>query len=528
MAGGLGVRRLLRRESGDESPGRPSRSDEPADLTVLPRFDRRVLVVAGAVFAVLMILSPWYGWHRDELYFLDAGRHLQGGYVDQPAFTPLLARLTIDLFGVSLPGLRLWPALAAFATITIAGLTARELGGGRRAQLLTAVGTATTPVLLAVDHLEGPTAFDLLAWSGLGLVVLRVGRTGDPRWWLLGGPVLGLGLTNKHSVVFLAIAMLVGALLSGGRRQVLNWWFLGGALIAALFAVPDLVWQAGHDWATVEMTRHLNQENGGAGNIGNWVFGQLLMTTLAFIWVWIKGLQWLWHSDRPLWRSLAWAYGLLFAFFAVTTGGKIYYLAGAYIYLIAAGAVAIDASFDENPGRLRKLYGLTAITTLVSLPLVLPVLPPSDIGWTYGINQVPGESLGWPQFIQTVKTQWDALPPATRANAVIFTAEYGEAGAINELGRGDGLPIAVSAHNNEWWWGPGNPNATTVLAVAPGPVDTTGYAGYLRGFFTDVRVVATLRNPYGIHNEEWGGHVYLCTGLRKPWGQTWPELRHYD
>ena len=66
---------------------------------------------------------------------------------------------------------------------------------------------------------------------------------------------------------------------------------------------------------------------------------------------------------------------------------------------------------------------------------------------------------------------------------------------------------------------------TTVVAVAPGPMDVTGYGGYLRQFFTSVRVAATLSNPYRIHNQEWGGHVYVCTGPRHPWGQMWPRLR---
>ncbi|MFC5674845.1 hypothetical protein [Streptomyces incanus] len=72
---------------------------------------------------------------------------------------------------------------------------------------------------------------------------------------------------------------------------------------------------------------------------------------------------------------------------------------------------------------------------------------------------------------------WTGLPPEQRANAVIFAADYGEAGAINELGRGTGLPTAVSAHNTDWWWGPGNPDATTVVAVAPGPDHAPEYGG---------------------------------------------------
>jgi putative ABC transport system permease protein len=32
----------------------------------------------------------------------------------------------------------------------------------------------------------------------------------------------------------------------------------------------------------------------------------------------------------------------------------------------------------------------------------------------------------------------------------------------------------------------------------------------------------------GIHNDEYGDHVFVCTGLRQPWAQLWPQLRHYD
>jgi 4-amino-4-deoxy-L-arabinose transferase-like glycosyltransferase len=491
-------------------------------------FARSVVVAAGIVFAVLMALSARYGFHRDELYFLDGGRHLAASYVDQPVMAPLLARVSLTLFGVSLPGLRLFPALAAWGTVVVSGLTAREFGGGRRAQLLAALAAATMPALLAIDHLAGPTAYDVLAWAGLALIVARIGRTGEPRWWLAAGAVLGLGLANKHSIGLFAVALFAGALLSGGRRLVLNRWFLAGAVIAAVFTVPDLWWQAQHQWATIAMTRVLSQDNGGPGNIGTWIGGQFIMAPLAMIWVWVAGLRFLWKSGRPLWRALTWAYGILFVFFAVTTGSKIYYLAGAYIFLLAAGAVAIDGWLAARRGRLRGLLTATAITTAGALPIVLPVLPVSDIGWTYPINQELAESMGWPHLVGTVRTVWTSLPPAQRASAVIFTADYGEAGAINELGRGTGLPAAVSGHNTLWWWGPGNPRAATVVAVAPGPVDVTGYGGYLRQFFTSVRVAATLSNPYGIHNEEWHGHVYVCTGPRHPWGQMWPRLRHYS
>src|SRR5580700_11454565 len=100
-----------------------------ADVPLAP-IDRRIFVVAGGLFTILMALSARYGFHRDELYFLDCGRHLAASYVDQPIFSPLMARLSLDLFGLSLTGLRLWPSLAAAGTVILGGLLAREFGGG--------------------------------------------------------------------------------------------------------------------------------------------------------------------------------------------------------------------------------------------------------------------------------------------------------------------------------------------------------------------------------------------------------------
>jgi hypothetical protein len=298
------------------------------------------------------------------------------------------------------------------------------------------------------------TAYELLAWAGLALVVARIGRTGDCRWWLAGGLVAGLGVADDDSMSFFAIALVIGALLSGGRRMIGNRWFLAGAAIAVAFEVPDLWWQAQHGWATIAMTRALNRENGGLADIGTWVVGQLGMVTLALAWVWVAGLRFLWRSGRPLWRAMAWACGLLFVLFAVTAGAQTYYLGAAYVYLLAGGTIAIDAWLQARPGRLRNLLIASALTTAVAVPIVLPVLPAADIAWTYKTNPTLGETVGWPQFVQTVDGVWKSLPPSQRASAVIFTADYGEAAAINELGRGTGLPTAVRGDNTEWWWGP--------------------------------------------------------------------------
>jgi 4-amino-4-deoxy-L-arabinose transferase-like glycosyltransferase len=501
----------------DKVPARPL--DAPDQSTAQP-FDRRVILIGGALFAVLMAVSARYGFQRDELYFLDCARHLQLSYVDQSALAPLLTWVALKLFGVSVIGVRLFSALAAWGVVVFGGLTARELGGDWRAQLLAAIATALMPVLAAAAHVANTTAYVFLAWSALAWVVARIGRTGDRRWWLAGGLAAGIGVADSHLVAFFAIAVTIGALLSRGRREILNRWFAGGVLIAIAFEVPDLWWQATHGWATIEMTRHLNQQNGGLSQLPVFVAGQLIMVLPPLIGLWLIGLRFLWRSGRPLWRALVWAWALLFVLFAVTTGAQFYYLAGSYVYLLAAGAVAGNGRLAERRGRRILLTTVTVVVALGVAVTLLPILP---------MNKASGstlaETIGWPSLVGQVRTVWDTVPPAEQARTVIVTDDYAEAAAINELGRGTGLPTAVSSQNNEWWWGPGNPDATTLIVVAPGGDDLTAE---LNKRFASVRTAATITNPVGIHNIEWGGHIYLCTGPHEQWGRLWPQLRHYD
>ena len=487
--------------------------------------DRPSLLIAAVPVLLLLAVSPFYGFDRDELYFLDCARHLQLSYVDQPIFVPLLARLSLQLFGVSLTGLRMWAALAAGGTALVALMTARELGAGRIGQRLAALAVASSPVILGADHIFGPTAFDILAWSSLAWLAVRLGRTGDTRLWLVAGVILGIGEENKHSILFLAVALVVGTLASGGWRLMLNRWFALGAAAALLLATPDLWWQATHGWPTIAMTQRLSSDNGGLANVPTFVLTQLGVTLLALAWLWILGLVQLWRSPSPVWRGLAGAYALLFVFFAVTAGAKPYYLAGAYPYLVAAGSAAVESRLGGAPRR-RLLAAGMVVSAALAFPIVLPILPPQDAGFAAAINSVSAETVGWPELVRTVASVWDSLPPSQRARAVIFTSNYGEAGAINELGGSLGLPQAVSGHNTEWWWGPGNPRASTVVAVARG--DIGDYGGYLRQFFGDVRQVAVLGNSAGLHNQEQGGAVYVCTRPLTGWGQVWPKLRHYD
>lgn len=169
----------------------------------------------GAVaLAALLATAGRYGYHRDELYFLRAGRELAFGYVDQPPLTPLLARVATALFGDSLVGLRVASAIAAALVVVCAGLLAREFGGGRGAQLLAAAATGASSYLLGVGHLLSTTTFDVLVWAMISWLAVRALRDGGATW-LLVGLAAGIGLQNKVLPAFLVGALLIGILVAG-------------------------------------------------------------------------------------------------------------------------------------------------------------------------------------------------------------------------------------------------------------------------------------------------------------------------
>ena len=126
---------------------------------------RPACAIAAGLAAVMIATSNAYGYHRDELYFLACARHLAWGYPDQPLFVPLVARLMSDLAPTSLVVLRLPSALAAMAVVVLTGLIARELGGGRGAQLLAATAIAISALLDASGHTLNTNIFDLAVWA---------------------------------------------------------------------------------------------------------------------------------------------------------------------------------------------------------------------------------------------------------------------------------------------------------------------------------------------------------------------------
>src|SRR5262245_17214288 len=206
-----------------------------------PALDRRLLIgLVGAKLALHLALTGRYGYFRDELYFLDCGRHLDWGYVDHAPLIGLVSRLAL-LLGGSLPVLRGIAAAAGAGLVALAVLIAHRLGGGRFAQALAGLAVLAAPVYLGIYSLFSMNAFEPLFWMASVYLLIRVLQGGGGRLWLLMGLVLGVGLMNKHSTAFFGLALGAGLLLAPERRLLRTrgpWLALG---IAAVVFLPNLL-----------------------------------------------------------------------------------------------------------------------------------------------------------------------------------------------------------------------------------------------------------------------------------------------
>lgn len=454
-----------------------------------------VLVVVALKCALELAVAGRYGWHRDELYYAVAGLHLQGGYVEFPPVTALLAALARELFGWSLVGLRAFTILASAGTVVVGALIARELGATRRAQTLAAVVVGFTPGMLATNLLFQPVALDQLTtlvvlWLGLRLALGRGS-------WPLLGVAAGIGLETKYTVA-VVLVLLVATFLAWRRDVLRSWGFPLALAIAAALLVPNLVWEAGHGWTSVHF--FLNPPPSGSDETRpQFVVNVVLLAAVAAP-VAVAGVRSL-IRDRAL-RPLGWTVvGTVLAYFVL--GGKSYYALPVLVFALAAGAIPLDRWATRR--RLAVAGSVFAVVGLLVLPLALPVLPLHTAD-RLGVIKARGDyqsEIGWPAYARLV--EWHA------AGADVIVADnYGEAGALELFGRG--LPPVASADVTMRYWRPGVAGRRAVVI---------GYSRRGATFCRGYRVVARIS---GANDSDEGGEpVARCT-LRGTLTEVWPRV----
>lgn len=484
-----------------------------------------VWVVAGLVVVGLTSLAGRYGFHGDEFYFVVTGRHPQLAAPDNPMLVPYLAAGWYALVGGQLWAFRILPALAAGAYVLLGALTAREFGAPARHQLAAAIAVAMTGIVLAVGHLFETPTFDMVLTAAALWLLVRALRAEPQRWspWIGAGVLTGVALEVKIVAAPVLACCLLGVLITGPRRRLAGPRPWVAAATALVLAAPNLVWQATHGLPMLRVAAAI----GNGGSTSSTPRPLLVPVTLLEVGpvvsiVLVVGLVVLLRAPR---RGVdGWlACGLLlFVGLLLGTGGKAYYPAGFYPAILAAGA-GPSLDWIAARGWRRRSAAVLAVVSLVVTPsLTLPLYPPGSTLYDVATGPDPdlAAELGWPGFVDTVGAAVAALPPAERAQTVILTSSYEQAGALELLRPADGgpLPAVFSGHNGFWYWGPPPDAATEALVVGDFP------PARLARVYADCSVLTTISTAPGVDNDLTGAPVRRCTGRREPWSVLWPEL----
>lgn len=435
---------------------------------------RTLLMLAALRLLLHTLTNGQYGFHRDELAMLDDARHLAWGYVAYPPLTPLVARVALVLFGSAPAAVRFFTALAQCIAMVVTGLMARELGGGRGAQIVAALAVAVAPLSMAEGHLFQYVSFDFLWWVLAIYFVIRLLESGDGRWWIAVGAAIGLGLMTRYTIAWLVAGLAVGFLATPARRLLMNRWLIAGAALALVIALPNFLWQANHDFISIDFLRYIHSRDVRIGRTDGFLWKQFLVPACLFtVPLWMAGLFFYFRkSAGERYRVLGWTFVATLALFAAVHA-RDYYSAPLYPMLLAAGAVLSQ----QWPRWARGLnWAGLAVALIAGIAFLLPVAPIGSRWFNVEMraNGDLREEIGWPELVDRIAQIRDSLPAPEHASAGILTGNYGEAGAVDLYGPARGLPQALSIVNSFWLRGYGDhpPQTLIVVGLSPRFVET--------------------------------------------------------
>jgi 4-amino-4-deoxy-L-arabinose transferase-like glycosyltransferase len=506
--------------------------DKKRSLSELLTSDVAILVFLALIRILLQVFTNGqYGFHQDELVTMDvATRQLAWGYVAWPPVTPLLARVALALYGLSPIGLRSFAVIAEGMVMLLTGLMIRDLGGRRWAQVLGVLAVATTPISIIQGGLFQYETLDYLCWVLLAYMVVRLLKTEDPRWWLGIGAAIGVGMLTKYTIAFSVAGVVVGTLVTKNRRYLTSRWLWGGALLAMLIWLPNLIWQFQNGWVSLTFLSSIHTRDVQNGLTSAYLIDQILFNfNPVMLFLVVTGLYYFFFTQAGrCYRMLGWMYLVPFILLWLVQG-KGYYLAAAYPMLAAGGALWWEAHLADmtSPREARAwrwatwiVFGMFAALIIVT---EVPVAPLGSAWWktVSKSNRELLSEVGWPELAQQVATAYNSLPANEKPGAAILAASSGEIGSIDLYGPAYGLPKAISGFDSYWQFGYGDPPPTTLVVV--------GFGSDLLAYFQDCTFIAQITTPFNVQNDEVTDHraIYVCHNLRVPWPAFWQEFHYF-
>jgi hypothetical protein len=491
-----------------------------------------MVVVKLALHFGINLFGP-YEFHRDEFLYMAMGEHLRLWHMDFPPFIALVAELSRSILGDSLFAVRMFPALFSAGLLVFAAVIAKEMGGGRTAQLLAAFFVFANILFLRTGNLFQPVVFDQVWWTIALLALVRLGNTDDRRWWILFGVACGFGLLAKFSILVFGLATLIGLVISARRRDLLTSWPWYAALIVFAVGSPSIVGQIQLGFPVLDQMGDLRGAQLARVTPVDFLVGQVRWGPQGL--VALAGLiALLFQRSLRSFRIVGWTC-LATLVLLMALHGKPYYAGPIHPVLFAAGAVLLERfkvplwSAVLRWAVVAAVVGYSALTFPISLPILAP---PTMVKYLEGlgsddavttnignIERLPqdfADMLGWEAQVDAVAQVYHSLDPEEQEQAVLLGSNYGEAGAMDFYGPHRGLPKAISYVGTYWFFGPGDKPGDVVISIGFSYEDMADY-------FDTVTPAAHVVNHYAVA-EQRDLIVYVCRGPSQTVQEVWPSL----
>jgi len=423
-----------------------------------------------------------YGIFRDELYYIACANRPAFGYVDQPPLSIWILSVWKYFLGDSLFVIRLLSAFISSITIFILGLFTYRLGGGKSAVIISMVTFMLTPIFLGMTTIYSMNVFDFFFWILAAYIFLQITESTNSNLWYILGVVIGLGLLNKTSMLWLSAGVFIGTLFTPLREELKTKYPYIGAGIALLLFSPYIIWNLTHDFAHLEFMRNASQSKYGGLTPVSFILDMILIFNPISFLIWIPGLIfYFFNKNSRLFRPLGYIWLVTFIILFINWHSKAEYMAPAFQILFAGGAVMI-VKWNARIARLKYALVIPVIIlSIILAPLARPLLPVQTfIGYqsaftlgtsnneSKGLAVLPqfyADMFGWEDLAKDIYKVYQSLPEEEKKHTIIYCNNYGEAAAIEYFSKKDNLPGVVCPHNNYWYWWPENNNVTTVIII---------------------------------------------------------------
>ena len=440
-----------------------------------------LISILNLLIYIFTLFFTSYGIFRDELYYIACANRPAFGYVDQPPLSIWILAVWKFFLGDSLFVIRLLPAFISSITIFFLGLLTFRLGGGKYAVIISTVTFMLTPIFLGMTTIYSMNGFDFFFWILSAYIFLQIFESSNHKLWYALGVVIGLGLLNKTSMIWLSAGVLVGTLFTPLREDLKTKYPYIAAGIAILIFSPYIIWNLTHDFAHLEFMRNAAQRKYGGLTPLSFILDMILILNPVSFLIWIPGLIFYFFNKKTrIYRPLGYIWLVTFAILFINWHSKAEYLAPAFQILFAGGAIQI-VHWNVRVNKLK--YALVIPVLVISIiisPYARPLLPvetflgfqnalilkaPDNEGHNPDLPQFYSDMFGWKDLARDVSKVYKSLPDEEKKRTVVYCNNYGEAGAIEYYSKKYQLPKVICPHNNYWYWWPENTNATTLIII---------------------------------------------------------------